>query len=90
MSSIKCCMNGKPLNFLIDTGASLCAIKYECLNSSNRIYEENLEIRGIGGYVSSVGYIFLNLELEGVQVEIKFYVFKDLLCKTDGIIGHDF
>lgn len=56
MSSIKCCINGKNLNFLLVTGASLCAIKHECLKEANIIYKENIEVTGIEEQVNSINF----------------------------------
>lgn len=78
-------------NWLIDTGASLSVIKYESLLQLNKPYhKERIDIKGIGGNITSEGYIYLRLSYNGRKYSHKFYVFKDLACKGDGIIGQDF
>src|SRR5699024_1061398 len=83
-------VNSRNFNFLVDTGASICAIKYECLLKEIPIIKEKLEIKGIGGQVFSEGYVFLKLKIRGKYFMQKFYVFKNLSLTTDGIIGKNF
>lgn len=83
-------INNKNLEFLVDTGASLCAIKLECLHSNIPIFKNKLEIKGIGGNLISEGYVYLNLKVNSTIFRQKFFVFKNLNCSTNGIIGIDF
>lgn len=38
----------------------------------------------------SIGYIFLDLCVEGISFNQKFYIFENLSCSADGILGQDF
>lgn len=88
---VKLGIGNRTLEWLVDTGASLSAIKYECLENINaRIYNSKLEVNGIGGSLRSEGFVYLKLEYNNKYFEHKFYVFRNLPCKTIGIIGQDF
>lgn len=82
--------NNKELKFLIDTGASLCAIKSEFLNHEEKFYKDKLEVKGIGGILVSQGYVYLKLKIGHETFEEKFYVFDSLTCLSNGIIGENF
>lgn len=80
-----------PQSWLIDTGASLFAVKYENLIAFNIPFQiEKLCIRGIGGNIHSKGYVYLKLKVNDIELTHKFYVFENLPCRTDGIVGQDF
>lgn len=79
------------LELLIDTGASLSAIKYEILDLTSLIlHKSELSINGIGGILKSEGFVYLPLKYEGFNFSHKFHVFKNLPCKAIGILGQDF
>lgn len=78
-------------SWLVDTGASISAIKLEQIQNLNIPYkEERLNVKGIGGEVVSKGYVYLNLCINDESFRHKFYVFENLPCKTNGILGQDF
>lgn len=85
-------MNNLELELLVDTGASLSAIKYELLldMASLVLHKSDLSINGIGGTLKSEGFVYLPLQYEGFDFNHKFYVFKNLPCKAIGILGQDF
>lgn len=83
-------INKKKVDFLIDSGASLCALQLRYLDPSIPLYREKLEIKGIGGKLVSIGYSFLNLYVEQIKFRIKCYIFESLPCRTNGIIGENF
>lgn len=89
-NSVSFFVNNKMLGFLVDTGASLCALKFEHLDSRIPLHKESLEINGIGGKIVSIGYVYLQLTIKNVEFREKFYVFNSLQCHTDGIIGRNF
>lgn len=76
---------------LIDSGASLSALKYETIRNMNLpIQHEYLTINGIGGEVQADGYVYVSLNINGKVFRHKFYVIKFLPCNQAGIIGRDF
>lgn len=78
-------------SWLIDTGASLSVVKHEILERRNIPFHKNqILIKGIGGDVYSEGFIYLNLNHNGQEIEHKFYVLRNFPCRTDGILGQDF
>lgn len=84
-------INGKLISFLIDSGASLCAIKYKYVIEQNiPIHNENIIINGLGGKALAIGYVYLQLCVDGLSMNHKFYVFNSLPIKSSGIIGRDF
>lgn len=90
VSNIKFCVNDEMLKFLLDTGASLCAIKSEILDSSIPVHKDSLKVKGIGGNLYSKGYVYLKLHVGNFCFDQKFHVFDNLSCDTDGIIGQNF
>lgn len=78
-------------SWLLDTGASLSAIRSNILSEQIRIHRDPIVINGIGGKTYSDGYVYLTLHAsDGTTYEHKFYLFENLPCKSDGIIGLDF
>lgn len=83
--------NINSFSWLIDTGATISAIKYKhVLDFSIPIYKESVTINGIGGKVQAIGYVYLQLSIDGYTFDHKFYVFDTLPCKAHGILGQDF
>lgn len=83
--------NNTCIDLLLDTGASLSAIRYDTFCKLNlRLNKNKITINGIGGSLISLGYIYLNLISNGIHFNHKFYVFKNLPCRSSGIIGQDF
>lgn len=81
----------KKCSWLLDTGASLSAIRSSILSKHTPIHKDPIVINGIGGKTYSEGYVYLTLQaLDGTNYEHKFYLFEELPCKSDGIIGLDF
>lgn len=84
-------VNGKSFSFLIDSGASLCAIKQKYVLELNiPIRKESVMINGLGGKVQAIGYVYLQLNIDDFIVNHKFYVFNSLPITANGIIGRDF
>lgn len=76
---------------LIDTGASVSAIKYECVQRLRVPYhKESVTIKGIGGEIFTEGFVYLTLNYNNTSFLHKFLIFKNLPCQTDGILGQDF
>lgn len=83
--------NNIPLSWLLDTGASLSAIKYKhVVEHQIPIHSDKIIINGIGGKVQARGYVCLQLSINGFSISHKFYVFDTLPCKANGILGQDF
>lgn len=86
--------NNLELNLLVDSGASLCVLKYEKLAHNTEllklIRKDNILIKGISGNLESEGYINLDVNINGVFFTQKFFVLKNLACASDGILGQDF
>jgi hypothetical protein len=80
----------KGLNILIDTGASICAIKYECLVAGQHIIEDTITVNSASGNIKALGYIYLTFTINNLEFREKFYVFDNLNCHTEGIIGNNF
>lgn len=77
--------------WLIDTGASLSAVKYETICELNiPITKDRIRIKGIGGSLVTEGFIYMKLTVNGLEFANKFYVIRNLPCLHDGIIGQDF
>lgn len=77
--------------WLLDTGASISAIKYKHVREHNLpIHKGSIVINGVGGKVQAMGYIYLPLRIDDQVLTHVFYVFETLPCKADGIIGQDF
>lgn len=92
MNSVTFFINKTKYTWLVDTGASLSAIKKNiALQTSEHITPHTIYINGIGGQIISDGYIQLNLEtMNKTKIRHKFYVFDKLPSHIDGIIGQDF
>lgn len=84
----------KVISLLVDSGASICVVKYEWLLDHpeylKELYYDKLTIKGISGKLISEGYVYLDLLCQGIIFREKFYVFKDLSCTADGILGENF
>lgn len=78
-------------SWLLDTGASISAIRSNSLSEHVTIHRDPIVINGIGGKTHSDGYVYLTLQAsDGTSYQHKFYLFENLPCKSDGIIGLDF
>lgn len=91
---ISCQLRNKDLNLLIDSGAALCVLKYECLSQhlelQNKLVVDRVVINGVSGFLESIGYINLDIVIDNVVFTQKFHVFENLSCTADGILGDDF
>ncbi|CAH0717077.1 unnamed protein product, partial [Brenthis ino] len=68
-------------SWLVDTGASLSAIRSNILSERIPIHRDPIVINGIGGRTYSDGYVYLTLQAsDGTTYEHKFYLFKNLPC----------
>lgn len=84
-------LNNYSYNFLLDTGASISAVKYKHIIAQNiPIHKENLVVSGLGGKINAIGYVCLDLLIGDQIINHQFYVFDSLPCKASGILGHDF
>lgn len=84
-------LNKQEYTWLIDTGASISAIKSKHLEEQNIAFHiQKSCISGIGGSIEAKGYVWITLEAAGIYFRHKFFVFDVLPCKTAGIIGCDF
>lgn len=69
--------------WLIDTGASVSAVKYEAVCQLNiPIIEENITINGIGGSLETLGYVYIDLCIKQQIFKHKFFVLKNLPLRT--------
>lgn len=94
-SVISCLIdNDMKIKLLVDTGASLCVIKYEWLRNYpdlvNKIISDRITIKGISGNLVSLGYIYLDLYFDGQAFNQKYYIFENISCSADGILGQEF
>lgn len=90
-SSLELLVGYSKYSFLVDSGASMSALKHETVLRWNLpVHTERISINGIGGKVQSIGYVFVTLNLNGEEFEHKFYVIDYLPCFQHGIIGRDF
>lgn len=83
-------VNGQRLKFLIDTGASVCAIKKSSVPKNININAENkIKVKGVSGSTIAIGTICLNFCLckEFFQ---EFLVLKSFSREFDGILGGNF
>lgn len=94
-STVSCRIgNTEKLSLLIDSGASICTIKYECLQNRldllRQIQTDKITIKGICGDLVSEGFIYLTLNFDNFICQEKFYVFRNMTCFSDGILGQTF
>lgn len=83
--------NNYSYTWLVDTGATISAVKYKHVLEQNiPIHKENLVVNGLGGKVSAIGSVFLDLRSGNQILKHKFFVFRSLPCRTSGILGGDF
>ncbi|KAG7295451.1 hypothetical protein JYU34_021634 [Plutella xylostella] len=84
-------LNNSCYPWLVDTGASISAIKHKHLLEHNiPFHKESISIKGIGGCIETIGKVCLYLTSKGETFKHQFYVFDSLPCKASGILGHDF
>lgn len=84
-------VNNVSYYWLLDTGATISALKYKYAREQNLpIHNEKIIINGIGGKVQAIGYAYLQLQSHNHFFNHKFYLFETLPCKAHGIIGQDF
>lgn len=78
-STVKFNLGHNNLSLLVDTGASLCVLKYEVLEKFpyllKDLIQQKLTIRGVSGKLDSEGYLDLSLSFNGVLFFYRFYVF---------------
>lgn len=92
MNSVKFYVQGKLFTFLVDTGTSLSAIKYDAISSLREFIKPiTTNINGIGDTITSIGYVRRNLYNESNDSFIhNFHVFQTLLVNVHGILGQNF
>lgn len=64
-------VNGVSLDLMVDSGATICAIKQKVLTkfaSNLEVHDEKLDITGIGGTLTTESYVFLELYSNGVYL----------------------
>lgn len=83
--------NSLTYTWLIDTGASISAVKYKHICELNvPIQKRKLVVKGIGGKIEAIGIVYLELRTGDQILNHKFHVFDSLPCKASGILGQDF
>lgn len=92
MNSVQLYVQGKLFTLLVDTGASLSAVKHDAIMSLREfIHPITTNINGIGGTITSTGYVRLTLHNESNEsFTHNFHVFQTLPLNIDGILGQDF
>lgn len=90
LNNVEFSVESEKFKFLIDSGASLCAIKLDSIRDKSLIRKDNLTVNGICGNITAIGNISLELHTNGVTFEQLFYVFRDIPCNYNGIIGQNF
>lgn len=89
--SVQLSLKNKLHSWLLDTGASISAVKYKHILAQNiPIHKENFIVNGIGGSIQAKGSVCLQLTAGDLKLSHKFYVFDSLPCIDDGILGNDF
>lgn len=84
-------VNNTKCSWLLDTGASISAINKRVLSVHTQLFSDKIVINGIGGKTYSDGYVYLTLKTaDGNSYTNKFYIFDELPCKSDGLLGLDF
>lgn len=57
------------LSWLIDTGATLSAVKYKYIRQQNiKIIHDRTNINGIGGSIEAIGYVNLKLQVANESI----------------------
>lgn len=90
LSYVLVSINEKNLRFLVDTGASISLIRYDCLPSNFTFTGETVQLKGITGNISNKGIVKLNILIGHFQKQHKFCVIDNIECSVDGILGIDF
>ena len=82
-------LNGRPMELLVDTGASVSLIHQKFIRPTDPVTraQVNLSTAKVGGSLDVVGSVELETEIFGVSSPQIFYVISDL--NHDGIIGRD-
>ena len=73
-------VNSIGTEWLVDTGASISAVKRNFLRNNAlccKIIKEELVINGVGGSLRAIGYVYLKLEYGRCSFMHKFYIFDD-------------
>lgn len=85
-------VGNKKCKFLLDTGATLSIIKSHVIELNKiKSYNDNTYVNGIGGRVQAKCFVYISLRTDnGVEFRHKFYLFNNIPCEADGIIGLDF
>lgn len=87
-NSVELTVQGAKYRWLVDTGASLSAVKLEAIQSWNLpIHPEHITVKGLCGRLETEGFVYIPLSIYDKVLTHKFYVFKNLPCIHDGIIG---
>lgn len=90
MNEVTFRVNDIELNFLVDNGVSLCAIKNKVLSNNINVYKHKVSIKGVGDPLILQGYVYLQLKIVNVQFNQGFYILHSLASNTDGILGQNF
>lgn len=90
-NSLELAVGNSTFRWLVDTGASVSAVKYETVLQLNiPIHRQISSISGIGGNLYTEGIVYIELSVNGRSLCHKFHVLRNLTCVTSGILGQDF
>lgn len=79
------------LEFIVDSGASCCIIDKRCIPSNIHINtNQTLEVNGVNGKTSTLGYVDTFLEYQFNIYPIRFHVMEVLPSNVIGLIGTNF
>lgn len=83
-------VGNQQLKFLIDSGASISLIKYNCVGDKHRIDGKQLRLCGVNGMIENRGCITIPLTIGKGVVNQRMCVIDEIECGVDGILGGDF
>lgn len=77
LNSVQLSVDDLLLTFLIDTGASLSAVKNESIHHMRKFFHpKTTYINGVGGQIISEGYVELNVQRSNLLFQHNFHILK--------------
>lgn len=91
LSRIKFYSNNTEIHFVVDSGASCSLLSHDLLPAYAKIDKKDIiRIRGISGYIYSLGSIHILLRYENSEFLTKFHVVNNLPPHVPGLLSTDF
>ena len=84
--------DNREVEFLIDTGASICTLKEKAVKNKNKLNQnDKTKIVGISGHIETLGMCINQLNFNGLKVNYGFHIVdNDFPVLVEGILGANF